>query len=81
MEEPRMTRWWANEIRGALREQWYAALDDAPVTSEMAMSVPEEFRDRGAGDWVRLPADGASDEGWMMRADFRAFIAGQAARR
>ena len=81
VEEPRMTRWWMNEIRGELQDEWCAALDGSPITTEMVESVPEEFRDHGAGDWVRLPAGGASDEGWMMRADFQAFIASQCARR
>jgi hypothetical protein len=81
MEEPRMTRWWTSEIRGELQEEWCAALDGTPITTEMVLSVPDEFRDHGAGDWVRLPADGASDEDWMMRADFQAFIASQCARR
>lgn len=81
VEEPRMTRWWMNQIRGELQDEWCAALDGSPITTEMVESVPEEFRDHGAGDWVRLPAGGAADEGWMMRADFQAFIASQCARR
>lgn len=81
MEEPRMTSWWTSEIRGQLQDDWCAALDGVPITTEMALSVPDEFRDHGAGDWVRLPADGASGEAWMMRADFQAFIASQCARR
>ena len=81
VEEPRMTRWWTSEIRGELQDEWCAALDGLPITTEMALSVPDEFRDHGTGDWVRLPAGGASDEDWMMRADFQAFIASQCARR
>ena len=81
VEEPRMTRWWMNEIRGELQDEWCAVLDGSPITTEMVESVPDEFRDHGAGDWVRLPAGGASDEGWTMRADFQAFVASQCARR
>jgi hypothetical protein len=81
MEEPRMTRWWTNEIRGELRDGWCSAVEGGPITSEMAQAVPNEFRDHGAADWVRLAADGASDEGWTMRADFQAFIAEQCSQR
>jgi hypothetical protein len=83
VDEPEMAAWWAGQIFDEDRDAWCLALDDGIITTEMALTIPPGFRDRGARDWLKsaTSTSAVTSTTWTMTAPFQAFVAEQRDRR
>jgi hypothetical protein len=79
-----MLMWWSRQITRSQQAAWCSALAGSTVTEAMVATVPEQMRDGRPSSWLSWSAPtsaGIPDGGWLLSADFQAFVADRCAHR
>jgi hypothetical protein len=84
MPDGAMLMRWNRQNHEQPQDAWCSALGGSTITEAMVATVAEQLRDTGPSSWLLwvVPAStGDPEGGWVMSADFQAFIADRCAHR